>query len=117
MIASRRWEDWAATVIGALVALSPLVFASTWTDASAGAAYILGGLIFVVGALSLIVPETTLFEWLQSVLAVLLFFSPWLIGFTAVTGLAWTAWIGAIALVLVVGSRVLGARAAAIPTP
>jgi SPW repeat len=116
VIVSRRWEDWAATLIGALVALSPLVFTSTWTDVSSGTAYILGGLILVVGIVTLILPEAKFFEWVQAVLAVVLFFSPWLFAFTAVTGMAWMAWIAAIAVVLVVGSRVSLARPGLIAT-
>lgn len=109
MIASRHWQDWATTVVGALVGLSPLAFTSTWTDSVAYAAYILGGLVFVIGALKLFLPEATYFEWVQIVLAVVLFFSPWLIGFTAVTAMAWTAWLAAVAIVLAVGSLYLEA--------
>jgi hypothetical protein len=38
------------------------------------------------------------------VLAVILFVSPWVFGFTAVTALAWSAWIIAIVVVLAAGS-------------
>ncbi len=116
MIASRRWEDWATTVIGALVALSPLVFTSAWTGPAAGAAYILGALIFIVGVVTLIWPEAKAFELVQIGLAAVLFFSPWLIGFTGMTGMAWMAWIGAVALVLVLGSRSLVKGPALTPT-
>ncbi len=116
MIASRRWEDWATTVIGALVALSPLVFTSTWTEPAAGAAYILGALIFIVGVVTLKWPEATFFELVQVGLAAVLFFSPWLIGFTGIAGMAWMAWIGAVALVLVLGSRSLAKRPTLTPT-
>ena len=112
MIASRRWQDWATTVIGALVALSPLVFTTTWKEPAAGAAYILGALIFIVGVLTLVLPEAMWLELAQVVLAAVLFFSPWLIAFTAMTGMAWTAWIGAVALVLVLGSTFLAGRPA-----
>lgn len=113
MIASRRWQDWTTTLIGALVALSPLVFTTNWTENEAWTAYILGGLIFVVGVLSLIVEEAKYFEWAQVVLAAALFLAPWVIGFTAATSMAWTAWIGAIALVLVLGTLVVVERPAA----
>lgn len=110
MIASRRWQDWATTLIGALVALSPLVFTKTWTENEAWAAYIVGGLIFAVGVLSLLFEEAMYFEWAQLVLAAALFFTPWVIGFTAVSGMAWTAWIGAVALVLIVATLALEER-------
>ena len=104
MIASRRWQDWTTTVIGSLVALSPLVFATSWSSNEAWATYILGGLIFLVGVGSLVFREAIYLEWTQVVLAAVLFFSPWLIGFTAVTGMAWMVWAGALALVLVMAT-------------
>ena len=107
MIATRRWQDWATTAIGALVALSPLVFTSTWTEPAAYAAYLMGGLILIVGLLTLAFPKTQYLEFAQVVLAAVLFFSPWLIGFTAVTGMFWVACLGGIAVVLVVGSLFL----------
>lgn len=116
MIASRRWQDWAIALIGALVALSPLVFTTAWTENEAWTAYILGGLIFVVGGLSLVFEQATYFEWAQVVLALALFLAPWVIGFTAVTGMAWTAWIGAVALVLVLATLLVVERPTAART-
>jgi SPW repeat-containing protein len=116
VIASRRWQDWTATLIGALVALSPFVFTKTWTENEAWTAYIVGGLIFAVGILNLVFTEAMNLEWAQFVLAAALFFTPWVIGFTAVTGLAWTAWIGAVALVLVLATLVLQERPASTRT-
>ncbi|HET7421653.1 MAG TPA: SPW repeat protein [Candidatus Dormibacteraeota bacterium] len=107
MIASRRWQDWITTLIGAAVALSPLVFTKTWTENEAWTAYIVGGLIFVVGIAKLLFEEAGLLEGAQFVLALALFLSPWVIGFTAVAGMAWVAWIGAVALVLVLATLVL----------
>src|SRR5438128_2153540 len=83
---------------------SPPVFTATWTEPAAWAAYIVGALIFLVGVLSLAFPEATYLEFGQVVLAAVLFASPWLIGFTAVAGMAWTAWIAGVAIVLAVGS-------------
>ena len=107
MIASRRWQDWTTTLIGALVAVSPLVFTKTWTENEAWTGYIVGGLIFVVGIAKLLFEEAELLEWAQFGLAVALFLTPWVIGFTAVAGMAWAAWIGAVALVLVLATLVL----------
>ena len=110
MIASRRWQDWTTTLIGGLVALSPFFFTKTWTENEAWTAYILGGLIFAAGVVSLILEEATYFEGAQFILAIALFAAPWVIGFTAVTAMAWTAWIGAVALVLVLATLVLVER-------
>ena len=107
MIASRRWQDWTTALIGAVVALSPLVFTTKWTENEAWTAYIVGGLIFVVGIAKLLFEDASYLEGAQFILAVVLFLSPWVIGFTAVAGMAWTAWIGAVALVLVLTTMVL----------
>lgn len=110
MIASRRWQDWTTALIGALVALSPLFFTKTWAENEAWTGYIVGGLIFVVGVAKLLFEDAGYLEVAQLVLAVALFVSPWVIGFTAVAGMAWTAWIGAVALVLAIATLVLTER-------
>jgi len=105
MIASRRWQDWATPAIGALIALSPLVFTKTWTENEAWTAYIIGGLILVVGAVNLLSEEgISYLEYVQALAAAALFLAPWVIGFTAVTSMAWMAWIGAVALILVLAT-------------
>jgi hypothetical protein len=43
-------------------------------------------------------------EVIPAALGVILFVSPWLFGFTAVTALAWSAWIIGILVVVVAGS-------------
>ncbi|HEV2413226.1 MAG TPA: SPW repeat protein [Candidatus Dormibacteraeota bacterium] len=116
MIASRRWQDWTTTLIGALVALSPLVFTTAWTENEALTGYIFGGLIFVVGVAKLLFEEAGYLELAQFALAVALFLAPWVIGFTAVTGIAWAAWIGAVALVLVLATLVFTDQPAAART-
>lgn len=113
MIASRRWQDWTTTLIGAVVALSPLVFTKAWTENEAWTAYIVGGLVFVVGVAKLLFEEAGYLEFAQVVLAAALFLAPWVIGFTAVTGMAWTAWIGAVALVLVLATMIVTEQPAA----
>ena len=114
MILSRRWQDWATTVVGALVALSPFVFtggfstSGSWAQtASICAAVGWGGLIFVVGLLTLFFPRASWLEFAQIVLAVLLFASPWLFAYTALTAMAWTAYIGAVVVVLAVAARLV----------
>jgi hypothetical protein len=116
VFASRRWQDWTTPLIGALVAVSPLVFTKTWTENEAWTGYIVGGLIFAVGVLKLFFEEARYLDWTQFVLAVALFAAPWVIGFTAVTGMAWAAWIGAVALVLVLGTLVVVEQPAAART-
>jgi hypothetical protein len=113
VIASRRWQDWTTTLIGALVALSPLLFTKTWTENEAWTGYIIGVAIFAVGVLKLAFEDANYLEWVQFALALALFLSPWVIGFTAVTGMAWAAWLGAVALVLVLATLVVTEQPAA----
>ena len=122
MIYGRRWEDWGTTVIGALVALSPLAFTNilvggtTFAETAAACATIgFGGLIFIVGILTLFFPKAAYLEYAQVVLAVLLFASPFVIGFTGLTVMAWIAYVGAVAVAAVVGARVMESGPAVTP--
>jgi SPW repeat-containing protein len=110
MIASKRWQDWITTLIGALVALSPFVFTNSWNETEAWAAYIIGGLIFAVGVVSLLLRDAESLEVVKYVLTIALFCTPWLFGFVAVTGMAWTAWIGAAALFVVLATLLMQDR-------
>ena len=122
MIASRRWEDWATTLIGALVGLSPALlgngFSTTGTFAETAAvcsAVGMGGLIFIAGVLTLIFPRAGWLDYVQGVFAVVLFLTPFLFGFTGLT-MAWVAYAGAIAVIAVVGARLFTSGPALTPT-
>jgi hypothetical protein len=94
-----RWQDWAVLVVGAYALLSPI-----WTDTTTKATWtvvILGAVTAVVSLWSLADPASVSSEWGHAVMGVLLFVSPWVMGFSGTDGIAWTAWItGAIALVV-----------------
>ncbi|WP_211176788.1 SPW repeat protein [Pseudonocardia acidicola] len=95
----RRWQDWAALVIGVLTALSPIVVS---TDA--GAAWTLvvfGVLLAATGLWSLATPDSVASEYVHLVLGVLLFISPWVMSFSTYGGAAWTSWIAGVLAVLV----------------
>ena len=80
----RRWQDWAALVIGVLVALSPIVV--TTSAAAVWSLIVLGVVIALLG--------------------VLLFIAPWVLGYSMLGGAAWTSWIGGI-LAVIVGAAAL----------
>lgn len=105
MTESVRGQSWATVLIGLLLLLSPIGFATTLKSVEALAAYTLGAMVFLVGVATVMFPQFKLVAFIQVPLAVVIFFSPWLFGFTSVTGMAWTAWILAIGLLLVVGSE------------
>jgi hypothetical protein len=86
-----RWQDWAEVVLGVVAVLSPLWLTTdstvTWT------LIVLGALILIDGLVSLAMPGVVMGEYVQIVLGVLLFVSPWVMGFTAMTGAMWSAFI------------------------
>jgi hypothetical protein len=86
-----RWQDWAGVVLGVVAALSPLWMPTTkavvWT------VVVLGVLIALGGLASLAMPGVVYGEYVQVVLGILLFISPWAMGFTDMRTAAWTAWI------------------------
>ena len=99
MTAWRRWQDWVAVVAGVYALLSPIWTPPVGKDTTT--LVILGIVAAVVGLVSLARPGTVALEWVTVVVGVLLFIAPWVIGFTAMTGMAWTAWIVGVVLVVV----------------
>lgn len=92
--AVRPWtrpHDWAEVVLGVVALLSPL-----WMDTDNAAMWtmiVLGALVALDGLASLAVPGMVYGEGIQIVLGVLMFISPWVIGYTALDGISWSSWI------------------------
>jgi uncharacterized membrane protein HdeD (DUF308 family) len=90
----RRWQDWAAVVIGVLTLLSPVVVA---TDTAALWTLIVFGVLIAGTALwSLAQPDSVASEYVHAVLGVLLFISPWVFGYADMAGAAWTSWVAGV---------------------
>ena len=96
-----RWQDWAAVVLGVILFLTPffsgvgLNMPPAWTD------YVGGALLFIVGLVNLYSPAMDGGQWTEVVLGVLVFISPWVLGFSGLMLMAWSAWIvGALAVLL-----------------
>jgi hypothetical protein len=104
MTAWKRWQDWSVVVLGAIMFVTPFLFGETSQTVAASAAYGLGVLIVLAGLLNAARGQAGGLEIIPAILAVILFVSPWVFGFTAVTALAWSAWIVAILLVVAIGS-------------
>jgi SPW repeat len=100
----RRWQDWVVVGLGVVLFLTPLGFGGTAQTVAASTLYGLGALIALAGLLNVSMKQAGGLELIPSVLAVILFASPWAFGFTAVTALAWSAWIIAILVAITVGS-------------
>jgi uncharacterized membrane protein HdeD (DUF308 family) len=100
--AVRPWTrpyDWAEVVLGVVALLSFL-----WTDTSDAAMWtmiVLGALVALDGLASLAVPGMVYGEGIQVVLGVLMFISPWVMGYTEFNGISWSSWIiGALTLII-----------------
>jgi len=104
MTAWRRWQDWVVVALGLVLLVTPFVFADTSQTVAASSAYVLGVLIALSGVLNAAMRRAGGLELIPAVLAVILFVSPWAFGFTAVTALAWSAWITAILIVVALGT-------------
>lgn len=106
MTAWRRWQDWVVVGLGVVLFLTPFVFGETANTVAASTAYVLGVVIALAGVLNAAMRRAGGLELIPVLLAVIVFVSPWAFGFTAVTALAWSAWIIAILLVVTLGSLV-----------
>jgi SPW repeat-containing protein len=107
MTAFRRWQDYGTMLLGVLLFISPFVFGDTSQTTAAWTAYIGGVLIFLSGLLAASLAAVRATEGVPVVLGVLLFISPWVLGFAGVTAIAWTAWVIGVLAVLVAGSVLL----------
>lgn len=115
MFAWKRWQDWAVVILGVLLFIAPFAFGATAMTTAAWTAYIGGALLVIFGLVSLANPTARFSEWIDGIVGVLLFIAPWVLGFTAVSALAWSAWIVGILAVLLAAS-VLFARSGGQPT-
>lgn len=94
-----RWQDWAAVVAGAYAILSPI-----WTNTTTRATWtmiVLGALTALAGLWSLAMPDNVFSDGAVAVLGVLFFISPWVMGFSSITAMAWTAWVVGVVCVVV----------------
>jgi uncharacterized membrane protein HdeD (DUF308 family) len=111
--AVRPWTrpyDWAEVVLGVVAVLSFL-----WTDTNDAAMWtmiVLGALVVIDGLASLGSPGQVYSEWIQVVLGVLMFISPWVMGYTEFNGISWSSWIIG-ALTAIAGAAALPAAQAA----
>lgn len=100
-----RWQDWVAVVLGVY-----LILGTMWTatnGAAMSAMIVLGALLVIASVWSLAMPGSMTSEYSHMLLGVLLFISPWVLGYTGFMGASWTSWI--------VGVLAVIAGAAALP--
>jgi len=108
MSAWRRWQDYATIILGVVLFLTPFVFGDTSQGTATTTAYILGALLVISGLLGAALREPNQVEWIPVILGVITFVSPFVFGFTAVSAIAWAAWIVGVLTVVSAGSLLLG---------
>jgi hypothetical protein len=110
---SMHWQDWANIVLAVWLFISPWVInfaggpagaapvAATGVAATASwNAWIIGVIIFLV-AIAAVARLQVWQEWVNLVLGIWLFISPWVLGFSGLAGAAWNHWIvGALVAIL-----------------
>lgn len=93
-----RWQSWVALIAGVYTLLSPIW---TTTDTTASWTMVVLGVVIAVAALwSMSSPEDRSADYALVILGVLLFISPWVMGFETMDGLALTAWIAGVVTAL-----------------
>ncbi len=114
MSAWKHWQDWVIVVLGVLLYITPLtvpfVFGGAATATATCTAHVMGVLIAAVGLYLLAKPANVMGEWIQVLLGALLVASPFVLGFSVVVGVAYTAWVIGVLAVLLAGSVILTQR-------
>ena len=107
--AFKRWQDWTIVAIGIVVFGTPFVFGETSNGNAAYSAYIMGTLVAVAGlAAAFMATPVKAIAWIVALLGVVLFFGPWLFGFTAAIATSWVSWIAGVLVVGVTAFGLLG---------
>ena len=86
-----RWQDWVVLVVGIYALLSPM-----WSQTESRATWtmvVLGILMAVAALWSLAMPGAVGAEATHVGLGILMGISPWVMSFSHLGELAWTAWI------------------------
>lgn len=95
-----RWQDWLLTAGGAYVFVTPWVFEFTTANDAAWTAWIIGGVIALLGVVALAAPRFRITEWTQVLAGAALFAAPWVFAYDTLRDAAWNAWIAGPAAVL-----------------
>ncbi len=111
MRAWTRWQNWVALVLGVILFIAPWIFGTSTHTTSSWDAWVLGIIGVILALWALGVPRMALVpDWITVVLGVVLFISPWVLGFATVTAAAWAAWIIGVLFVIAAGWAILESR-------
>lgn len=98
----KRWthpQDFIALIVGVYALLSPLW--TTTTSKATTTMVVLGAVTAVLSVIELVRPDMLSIEGLTAAIGVLFVISPWVMGFTDMRGMAWTAWAAGVITLLV----------------
>jgi hypothetical protein len=110
-----RWQSWLNLIVGIWLFISPWVLGTTRDDTTAWNAWIIGAAIFVVALIALGTPTSVIAPWVNIVLGVWLFISPWVLRYTDVSDGSVNAWVFGVITVLVALWALSGRRATSPP--
>lgn len=118
MKAWTRWQGWVSLVLGVILFISPWVFGTATKGSSSWDAWIIGviGVLLALWALAFL-STASIAESISLVLGVVLFISPWVLGFAALSSAAWVAWIIGILFVIANGWTLLQTRSSRAGVP
>ena len=88
-----RWQDWIMAALGISLFSAPFVTNTAGPVTAEWTAWVGGALLVTFGAGSLIARWENSIELLPLLACVLLFFTPWVLGFTSVATIATSVWI------------------------
>lgn len=103
----KRSQDYATIIFGLALFVTPFVFGDTSHATATTTAYILGVLLVLASLLAAAMREANQVEWIPVILGVITFISPFVLGFTAVTAIAWAGYIVGVLAVINAGSLLL----------
>jgi len=99
-----RLQDWVTLLAGVYTVTSPLVLSTVGMTGEGKVVVVmitLGALLVISSVVSLARPNVSATEWGTTLFGILLFVAPWVVGYTGLTGAAWTSWlVGAIVVVV-----------------
>lgn len=122
MSAWKRWQDWATFILGILLIISPFAFGAATTSGTTGtygtagmtaafwSAIVLGILIALVSLVNLAKPAFEVGHWFELLLGFVVFVTPWVLGYTTSTRMAWSAWVIGVLCALLAASVVYSVR-------
>jgi hypothetical protein len=99
MFSDSRLQDYVAVVLGVFAALSPLWLSTN--EAATWSLIVLGVLVALCGIAQIVRPTMAATDYAMGLFGVLLFLSPWVMGYTAYNGASWTAWVVGVLTVVV----------------